>query len=236
MEPRAMSSLLQNTSGVEGLHLLKGLGAVPHGGVFGELFNLDARVGHGLDGILGAELGVLVSRLALEHDVLDLAVLVLVRCGVGLPVVHHDLSLHGSGLLGFGSYVIDFVPGGHVLGQGLAVEEHYGGLLGLGLFDDGGGGGAVYGIDGDGLHLLGEEGIDLVVLGGLGVLAVHDLDFGLVHGVFGDGVPHIGHEGVVELIDRDAYLGFPAGRSATAGEEHREYGTCYEKFFHYTPS
>ena len=226
--------------GVERLHLLDGLRAIPVGGVFGELVDGDAGGGDRLDGELGAELGVLVSRLALEHDVLDLAVAVLVGLGIGLPVIDDDLALHGTGLLGLGADVVDLVPLAHILGQRLAVEEDDRGLAGHGLVDDGRGGRAVDGVDGDDLHLLGEERVHLIVLGGLGVLGIDHLHDGLVRGVRLDGVAHVGHEGIVELIDRDADLRLAAAGGAAAGHEQggHDRDGCHESdsFIHFFSS
>jgi len=48
-----------------------------------------------------------------------------------LPVLSSNLALVGTGLLGLGADIVDFIPHGHVSCDGLTVEQHKRNILGL---------------------------------------------------------------------------------------------------------
>ncbi len=203
----------------EGFHLVEGLGAIPIGGVFGELVYFDTGISYSLDGILCAEFGILVSRLSLEHDVLHLAIFVLVRFRMCFPILNDNLALHGARLLGLCADIVYFIPSLHIFRKWLAVEEHNRGVLCFCLFDNRGRCGSVHRVDCKSLHFLGKESIHLLVLGGLRVLAVDDLDIGLVFGIVADSITYVGHKGVIKFVNCDTNLWFSTCSTATADEE-----------------
>ena len=160
-------------------------------------------VGDSLDGELGAVLSIDVLGVALAHDVGDLAVTVDIALGLGLE---DQLALISTGLTCVSTNVAALALVGiqHAL-LGLTVDEHDGGAGGRNGINDGLSGSGLDGVDDQHVHALLQEGVDLLGLGVLVVLAIDD----------GDGVAHIlqvlfqigavqGHEVISELIDADA--------------------------------
>lgn len=138
-----------------------------------------AGVGQSLDGVLGAVLSINVLGVALAHNVGDLAVAVDVALSLGLE---DQLALISTGLTCVSANVAALVCVGvqNAL-VGLTVDEDDGSLRGLDGINDGLSGSGLDGVDDQDVHALLQEGVDLLGLGVLVVLAIDD----------GDGVAHV---------------------------------------------
>src|SRR5699024_8481478 len=197
-------------------HVLLGQGLVPVVQVLVQAVDGLAGILQGLDGVLGAVLGVDVLGVALAHDVSNGAVAVDVALGVGLQ---DQLALVGAGLAGVGAHVAALVGIAVQNGLvGLTVDEDDGDVGGRDGVHDGLGRGGLDRVDDEHVHTLLQEGVDLLGLGGLVVLAVHD----------GDAVAQLaevllqvgavqGHEVVGELIDADTDGGAAGSSVLRAG-------------------
>ena len=116
-------------------------------------------------------------------------------------------------------------PGSHVLFGGLAVDVHDGDAGVLGQGGHGAGGRGLHQVHDQHVNAVGDEGVDLVGLGVLVVLAVHDGHLSAIGGLkVGLQLFTIqGHEVVVELIDADTNLdGRLSGREGNHAQHHDE--------------
>ena len=199
-----------------GSHDLLALGLIPVTNVLDQLLDLHAGIGQSLDGVLGTVLRIGVLGVADDHDVGNNAIAVDVAL-VGQS--QNDLALVGTGLT---SVSTDVANGGvvddagvglvAVVAQGLTVDQNQRNASGNNLVDDDFGRGGLNQVADDDIHLLSDEGVDLVGLLAHVVLAVDHGDF-VLNGVGLQGLEVVldllavqGHEVVVVLIDGDADL------------------------------
>ena len=169
-----------------------------------KLLNLNAGIGQSLDGVLGTQLSIDILGVALNHDVGNLAVAVDVALVLG---VEDQLALEGAGLSSVAADVDQLVISGHLIGGGLTVDQDGGNIGTLDGGDDLVGSGGHNGVDDQCVNALRDEGVDLLVLLGLVVVAGDNGD--LVALALEDFLQRItvgGHEGIVELVNADADL------------------------------
>ena len=195
---------------------LVALSLVPVTNVLNQALDSDASVGQSLDGVLGTVLCIGVLGVTNDHDVLNDAVAV----QVALVVQSQDhLALVGAGLTSVSAdvanlLVVDDALVGliAVLAQGLTVDQDQGDVSSDDLVDDDFGRRGLNQVADDDVHLLSDEGVDLVGLLSHVVLAVDHGDF-VLNSVGLQGLEVVfnlltvqGHEVVVVLVDSNADL------------------------------
>ena len=201
-----------------------------------QLLGLDAAIVQSLDDVGGAGFRIRVARLTLEQHELDDAILVQIPLGVRFPVLGDQLALDDAGLLGVGAHVVGLVIAGQVGRARFLVVEDHGDLVRTGFLNHDRGRRRVNQVDGQGLHALGQQHVDLVVLLGLVVLGVVHQQFHTRGGrrFFLDGLAHHGHEVVVVLVDGDPDTGIGLGLGSRH-QSHQQGGNCREFFHCYAP-
>ena len=175
-----------------------------------------------------------MARLALEHDVLDGAVAVLICIRIRGEVVSDDLAGHRTGLLCLTANIPSLVIGIHVFLGRLTVLENDRQACVLRLGDDRASSGQINRVNDQSIDALRDEGINLFVLGRLLVLGVHDIDgCAQLCCASGHGVTNTGHERIVELVHAgtDAYVRSVCRRLfcrllAISGLRRRRIGRC----------
>ena len=138
------------------------------------------------------------------------AVAVDVALGLG---VEDQLTLHGAALASVAANVNQLVVSSHLLSGGLTVDQNGGDVSILHSCDDGVSSGGHNGVHDQSVHTLSDEGVDLLGLLSLVVVAVHAGNgVALVFQDLGQGITIGGHESVVKLVDADT--NGAAGRNA----------------------
>jgi len=191
----------------EGVHLFYGPGTIPHSCIGCELSYLDTCRLYRFYGIFGAQFRVLMAGFAFQHDITEFFIFAL----VGYPPLSCNLALHGAGFFSLCADIEHFVPRFHVIGKRFPVKKHHRYIRRFRLADDGSRRSPIHRIDGYGFHFFGNELIHLIILGGLGVLGIHHVDYRFAFGVIRNGVPHIRHKGVIKFVD-----GYPNRRQSAA--------------------
>ena len=220
------------------------LGGLPVAHVLNQALGLDTGIGQSLDGVLGTILSIRVLGIADNHDVLHDAVAV----DVALIVQSQNhLTLISTGLTGISADiadlgVVDDAGVGLVgLAQRLTVDKNQRNVGSNDLVDDDFRRGGLNQVADNDVHLLGDEGLNLVGLLGHITLAV---DHGnLILDLVGfqslevvlDFLTVQGHEVVVVLIDGDADLvGLDIGAGSGTGRQRQRHNqnqdNCDELF------
>ena len=121
-----------------------------------------------------------MSRLALQHHILDHAVAVPIqRLLMASPCVQHQLALQYTGVACGKSHIIGVLPAAQILLHRFAVEENHRYARRLRLVDDDSRRRAVHDVDADHVVSPLQKAIHLLVLGGLALLAVGDIQVDL---------------------------------------------------------